>query len=83
MLRYSIHFTILGCLLAGLKIYRSMQAIETSESHHDQVEAMNMSISDIMNSLGLIALFVITGLVFVTVSLVMRSIEKKRRNHRS
>ena len=83
MVRYSVHFTIIGIILAGLKMYvvvnHARAAVEQQDDHSTKVTAMNESISGILGSLGFAALFLIAGIASILVSLVMRHLEKKRR----
>ena len=80
MLRLSIHFTILGIILAGFRVFLVLRRSErvNPDDVSGQVDAMNLTIHTIMSSLGFAALFLIVGLVSIVVSLVMRRVEKKR-----
>ena len=82
MVRYSIHFTILGIILTGLKVYVVVGQTRSQfaeDEDFDAVDAMTLELGTIVSSLGFAAVFLVVGIASIVVSLVMRHLEKKRR----
>ena len=83
MLRFSIYFTVMGIILAilKLKLAAGRRRATAGADIDDQVEGMSQMIDEMVLSAQIMLAFVLMGVIFIVLSLIMRRREKRLYDH--